>query len=110
MTRKGFALVEAIVTLFVVAVVGIALLDLVVMARRLHGRRQQSAYIQGLLNSALAQTLNAPSATSSGSAENDGQTYNWIGTRTQEAGYRKAQVTLTVPSSIELKGELVRAE
>lgn len=110
MTRKGFALIEAVVTLFVVAVAAIALLDLVVMARRLAARRQESAYAQGLLNSALTQTMTAVPPQSQGTGSNGAVEYTWTGTRTQQTGYRKAVVTVTGPGAVKFSGELVKVE
>ena len=94
MGKKAFALIEATVSLFVVALVGMALLDLVLTARRLSNGRQQGQYVQGLLNSALEQTLSATDPQSSGEAQEGGHRYTWRGARTSQDGYRLAHVDL----------------
>lgn len=106
-TSRGVALIEAIVSLFVVAMVGMALLQMVLMTRKLQARRQQGLYIQSLLNSGLALTLQSPAENAQGQGRNG---YHWVGTRTQKAGYRLAKVVVQKGDRVVASGEQVEVE
>jgi len=106
-TSRGVALIEAIVSLFVVAMVGMALLQMVLMTRKLQARRQQGLYIQSLINSGLALTLQSSADNAQGQGQ-DG--YHWTGTRTKKPGYRLARVVVQKGEQVVASGELVEVE
>ena len=108
MSRRGSFLLEGIVSLSVALTVGLALLSMLVSLYRLEGRSSDDQLAQGVLDSALAETLESTAPTTTGRQQAGDVLYSWRGGWSKQAGnVRVATVTVSWKQR-ELTGQRVR--
>lgn len=101
-------MLEGIVSLSVALTVGLALLSMLVSLYRLQARSTDDQVAQGVLDSALTQTLESATPTTTGSQKAGDTLYSWRGSWSNSAGnVRTATVTVSWKER-ELAGQRVR--
>jgi len=88
-------LVEGVVALSVALIVGLALMTMLVMLHRFQARTSSDQTAQGVLDSALAQTLGSGKPSDGGEVQVDGLSYVWKGSVERTDGVAVATVTVS---------------